>query len=234
MIKTVFFDIDNTLYNYDAMHEIGMKNLETYAKEKLNLEPSFMREHLEKVRKEIFSRLGNNNCAIHDRLIRFQCFLESLGISRPSVAIEMYHAYWGSMLKAMKPEEGVAELLCALKNKGIKLGIGTDLTAYIQYEKLKSLGILDEFSYIVSSEEAGVEKPSKEFFDLCLQKAGCKPKECIFIGDSMKKDVEGAIQARMHGVWYHPQETKITIYPRISSYLECVKKEKVVLGDCVI
>ena len=49
MIQTVFFDIDNTLYNYDAMHLIGMKNLEIYAKEKLNLEPSFTREHLEKI-----------------------------------------------------------------------------------------------------------------------------------------------------------------------------------------
>lgn len=227
MIKTVFFDIDNTLYNYDAMHEIGMKNLEIYTKEKLNLEPSFMRKHLEKTKDEIFDRLGTNNCAIHDRLIRFQCFLESLGISKPSVAVEMYHVYWGSMLKAMKPEEGVVELIHMLKNKGINLGIGTDLTAYIQYEKLKVLGILDEFDYIVSSEEAGAEKPSKEFFDLCLQKAGCKPEECVFIGDSIKKDVEGAIRAGMHGVWYYPKETTVTIYPRIISYLECVKKARI-------
>lgn len=232
MIQAVFFDIDNTLYNYDAMHLIGMKNLEAYAKEKLNLEPSFMREHLEKIRKGIFDRLGTNNCAIHDRLIRFQCFLESLGISKPSAAMEMYHAYWGSMLEAMTPEEGVVELIHALKKKGIKLGIGTDLTAYIQYEKLKSLEILDEFDYIVSSEEAGAEKPSKEFFDLCLAKAGCKPEECVFIGDSVKKDVEGAIQAGMHGIWYHSKEE--SAYPMITSYVDCIKKDKIFLGDCII
>ena len=81
------------------------------------------------------------------------------------------------------------------------------MTAYIQYKKLEKLGVLKYLDFIVTSEEAGEEKPTPRFFELCVKKAGCKPEECVFIGDSLKKDVQGAADAGLAAVWYDPEDS---------------------------
>ena len=79
------------------------------------------------------------------------------------------------------------------------------MTAAVQFEKLIRLKLLSYIDFMVCSEEAGAEKPDKVFFDLCLKKVGCASKECLFVGDSLKKDVLGARNAGMQAVWFRPQ-----------------------------
>ena len=66
------------------------------------------------------------------------------------------------------------------------------MTPYIQILKLEKMNILEFIDFIVTSEEAGEEKPSAKLFQMCLNKAGCLKTECLFIGDDIKKDYEGA------------------------------------------
>ena len=54
----------------------------------------------------------------------------------------------------------------------------------------------------MTSEEAGAEKPDRRFFDLCIQKSGCAPEECLFVGDHPQGDAKGALAAGMHAVIY--------------------------------
>ena len=94
-------------------------------------------------------------------------------------------------------------------------------------------------SFIVTSEEAGVEKPSSLFFRLCVEKAGCAPEECIFTGDNMRKDVEGACSAGLHSMWYHPPRLEKENegrcgYPVIRSYEECLKDGRICMGEMAI
>lgn len=231
MIKAVIFDIDNTLYSFDRAHITAMDALLQYGGKKLDLDSEFMREGLKKTQQRIIDRLGTGDSGIHNRLIRFQCFLESLHLDLEK-ALEMYHVYWDTILNVMEPEPGVKELITALRSDGISVGIGSDMTAYIQYKKLLRLGVLKDLSFIVTSEEAGAEKPSPEFFRLCVEKAGCLPEECAFIGDSLKKDVIGAGDCGLHGIWYCPEkegpgETP-GAYPAIRSFKDCLKDGKTV------
>ena len=76
----------------------------------------------------------------------------------------------------------------------------------MQYEKLEHLGFAPYISHIVTSQEAGFEKPHPEVMALCIRKAGCAPEECVFVGDTFKKDVQGALDAGMHAVWYNVKE----------------------------
>lgn len=238
MIKTVIFDIDNTMYSFDRAHTAAMDALLRYGQKKLALDPEFMRKSLRETQQRIIDRLGNNNSAIHNRLIRFQCFLESVGHMDISKALEMYHVYWDTLLDVMEPEPGLTELISALHTAGISVGIGSDMTAYIQHKKLEKLGVLKEIRFIVTSEEAGAEKPSPEFFRLCVEKAGCLPEECAFIGDSLKKDVEGARAGGLHGIWYCPGRTDAEgaeeDYPRICSFKDCLKEGRILLGGCEV
>ena len=89
-----------------------------------------------------------------------------------------------------------------LKELGIRIGIGTDMTAHIQYRRLEFLNLSPYIDFIVTSEEAGVEKPTPHLFELCVEKAGVPAGECAFIGDNLTKDVKGAWDNGLKGIWY--------------------------------
>ena len=117
---------------------------------------------------------------------------------------KLYHLYWDTLLEVSRPEAGSLEAVKTLYEMGISIGIGTDMTTRMQYEKLEHLGFAP--SHIVTSQEAGFEKPHPEVMALCVRKAGCAPEECVFVGDTFKKDVLGALDAGMHAVWYNVKE----------------------------
>ena len=81
--------------------------------------------------------------------------------------------------------------------KKLVLGILTDLTAHIQYRKLEALEISDFFDMIITSEEAGEDKPSDKMFNLLFEKTKNNPDELLMIGDSQEKDIAGA---QKHGI----------------------------------
>ncbi len=60
-------------------------------------------------------------------------------------ALNMYHAYWDTLIRQAQPSPGVQKFMQELKKRGIRIGIGTDMTAYVQYKKLSALGL---YSYI--------------------------------------------------------------------------------------
>lgn len=228
MTKAVIFDIDNTMYNFDEAHKNAMAALCAYTEKNFGMSAAETKELAAKCMGMIIERLGNNCAAIHNRLIRFQCFLEQIGSADFQKAMEMYHAYWDTLLEVMEPEPGLLPLLKRLKEKGIKIGIGSDMTAYIQYKKLGKIGALEYLDFIVTSEEAGTEKPTPQFFELCVKKAGCRPEECVFIGDNLKKDVEGSAGFGMIGTWYHPGSgfsDGTSKYPTINSYEDYLREE---------
>jgi putative hydrolase of the HAD superfamily len=87
---------------------------------------------------------------------------------------------------------GVEAFLQEAKDKGIKMCIVTDLTAQIQMRKWIKLDLGRYIDFLVSSEEAGIEKPASYMFELAMEKLGVKAEDCIMIGDSEEKDIKGA------------------------------------------
>lgn len=229
MIKAVIFDIDNTMYSFDEAHRSAMAALSDYTEKHFGMSTAETKELAAKCMNMITERLGDNNAAIHNRLIRFQCFLEQVGCVDYQKAMEMYHTYWDTLIEVMEPESGLLPLLERLKEKGIKIGVGSDMTSYIQYKKLEKIGALGYLDFIVTSEEAGAEKPDPQFFELCVKKAGCRPEECVFIGDNLRKDVEGSADFGMVGTWYHPGSNfsdRVSKYPMINSYEDYLRGEE--------
>lgn len=63
---------------------------------------------------------------------------------------------------------------------------------------LKGLGIADYFDLILSSKSLGVQKPNPEFFRLALKHLSDpapSPSECLYVGDDIHRDYDGAINA---------------------------------------
>ena len=172
MIKEVIFDIDNTLYSYDKGHAKGMDELCRYVNEHFQISREEFQEMVQTCNQEIAQRLGKDNAAIHSRSIRFQTLLEKWGKPLFPHVKAMYHAYWDTLLRESGPEPGAIACMEELKKMGVTVGIGTDMTAMMQYEKLEAFGFAPYITHIVTSQEAGVEKPHPDFMALCIRKAG--------------------------------------------------------------
>ena len=116
-------------------------------------------------------RAGRDYAVNHNRLVRFQCMLETLGKPVFPYAYEMYNLYWDTLIDQIIPSPGIEELMKELKQRGIYIGIGSNMTSDVQYRKILKLGLGKYIDGIVTSEEAGAEKPHrKAFFDLCVEK----------------------------------------------------------------
>ena len=218
MIKAVVFDLDNTIYNYDECHIVAMKQLEEYVCDKYGLNKVDFRKNFELAKDEVKKLLGNTG-ASHNRMLYMQIFLEKINQSPVEDALELYDIYWSAMLEKMTPFKYVMPLMKQLKHRKIEIGILTDLTAHIQYRKIKKLCITEYRDAIVTSEEAGVEKPSSIAFSRIIQKLHCNPEEILMIGDSQKKDIDGAVNVGMRGMLFL-ESYKDTMDERVMEYID--------------
>ena len=134
MIKTVIFDIDNTLYDYDKNHILGMKALTDYCQSEFDLNEKEALACYHQAMDITNRRIGTDTAAIHSRMLRFQCMTELLKQPYFPHVENMYHAYWDTLIDHAEPSPGILSLLTELKNRHIRIGIGTDMTASIQYK----------------------------------------------------------------------------------------------------
>lgn len=203
MIKAVIFDLDNTLYAYDPLDREAIRRVREYVCKECRITDGRFEEAYLYGREET-KRLLGDVAASHNRMLYFQHTLEYLRTYSISMSLHMYDLYWGTFLERMKLRDGVREFLDRMHELEIRVMICTDLTAHIQHRKIEALGIARDLYGLVSSEEAGREKPSREIFELCLKKLQLSAGEVFFMGDSMERDVEGAGNAGMQAVWFDP------------------------------
>lgn len=88
----------------------------------------------------------------------------------------------------------------------------TDLTADVQFRKVMKLGLMKYASLMVSSEEAGREKPHPYIFLRALKKLETDPNSAVMIGDSFEKDIEGTLLVGLRAIWYNRNQEPKT-YP---------------------
>jgi len=143
-------------------------------------------------RKQIKTRLGHT-ASSHSRLLYLQRMLEIMGLgSQVLLALDFEQTYWRTFLANATLFDDVKELLDDLRLLGIPTAIVTDLTAQIQFRKVVYFGLDHYFNFIVTSEEAGFDKPHEAPFQIALEKM--QPKgDCIWmIGDNPINDIRGS------------------------------------------
>ena len=80
----------------------------------------------------------------------------------------------------------------------------------VQYKKLDACGLHNYFDTIILSEDAGVNKPSKAYFDYALKVSGANRETTLMIGDNLQSDIIGALNADLDAMlfnrWQVPPE----------------------------
>ena len=72
--------------------------------------------------------------------------------------------------------------------------------------KIQSCNLEIYFDVIITSDKAGVHKPSSKIFSLALSQANAKAKESVMIGDNYELDCVGAESAGLTSVWFNPHK----------------------------
>jgi HAD superfamily hydrolase (TIGR01549 family) len=186
------FDTDNTLYKYDPAHAAAQSAVREKVAEMFSISQDDFDKAFNQARTEVKSRL-KNTASSHSRLLYFQRMLEIMGLgSQVLLALDFEQTYWRNFLSNAILFDGVKELLDDIRLLGIPTAIVTDLTAQIQFRKIVYFGLDHYFDYIVTSEEAGFDKPHEAPFQIALKKMRPKGDVTWMIGDNPISDIKGA------------------------------------------
>lgn len=184
--------MDNTLYAYEPCNMAGYAAVRHMAEFRYNIPENVFDECWKQARHKVHQDLAPFGAG-HSRLLYAQKLAEQyFGYTHAEFTLLAEETYWTAFLDCMVWDNDAREFLERAKQAGLHICIVTDLTAQIQHRKWQKLELGRYVRYMVSSEEAGYEKPKPEIFNLALQKLGMAPNKVIMIGDSLSKDVQGA------------------------------------------
>ena len=73
----------------------------------------------------------------------------------------------------------------------------------VQYKKLQACGLRDYFDTVILSEDAGYNKPAREFFEYALRQSGARQDTTLMIGDNFNTDILGAKRAGLATAYFN-------------------------------
>jgi putative hydrolase of the HAD superfamily len=199
----IFFDLDNTLWDFSANSKQAMKetievlgigllidSFEQFLKTYEEINHSLWQDYHHK-------KINKTNLITE----RFRRSFEVFGITNQNwVEINsMYLHHMGLQTKVF-PE--TLETLSYLKTKGYQTYIITNGFKEVQNEKLFNSGLASYFNKVFISEEIGVSKPNREIFEYVLKTVNARKKKSIMIGDSWEIDIEGAISIGLDQIMF--------------------------------
>ena len=205
-IKTVVYDLDDTLYDFLSLNPAAYEKLVKKAAELTGVSEEAFSKAFDPTYRELSESMtkGFHAGPAHSRMIRLGLALEKLD-QKPFPAMRiLYDTYWNDILEKMQPRPGIKETMQELKQRGIRIGIGTNMTIGMQYRKIETLGLGEYIDFLLASEETIVDKPHPRFFDAVAEKAHCDRDEILFIGDNKNHDYTPARAAGMSSLWYRP------------------------------
>lgn len=200
-ITDIFFDLDHTLWDFDANSVLAFDKIFKEQHPKIDTEKFI----------EIYAPI-NQACwklyqvdkITHEEL-RYSRLRQSFDILNYAISDEeidkISHDYIQFMPDNNKLFDGAIEVLDYLHPK-YNLHIITNGFAEVQGKKIMKSGLGSYFKTITNSEMAGVKKPHRNIFEFALSLANVQKESAIMIGDCIDADVRGAIDFGMQAILF--------------------------------
>lgn len=200
MIKHLFFDLDNTLFDFSvaerialdaALRDVGVTPTERMVADYVRINGEHWRalERGEVTREYVMYH-------------RFRELFDKYSPAASELAAEdSYARHLGDRHYYI---DGAEELIRSLFGR-YHLYIISNGTKSIQDRRIDSAGIRSLFDGIFISQEIGCEKPGTQFFAAAFRTVpDFHREEALVIGDSLTSDIKGGMNAGVRTVWYNP------------------------------
>jgi putative hydrolase of the HAD superfamily len=223
--KHLFFDLDHTLWDFDANARTAMQqlhidfNLPEKGIHDFDLFHKNYLVHNERLWAEYRSgRIKQDEL----RLKRMWLCLLDFNIDDRELAMQMNELFLQLLPTRTILFPDTIEVLQYLQKKEYGLHLITNGFEQTQHAKLQSSGLAPFFEIVVTSECSNSLKPQKEIFEYALNKTSATVEESLMIGDALDVDVAGAMNIGMDAVHVNYNRTAQDIKP---TYTICHLKE---------
>jgi putative hydrolase of the HAD superfamily len=197
-ITTISFDGDATLWEFEKVMRhslaIALDALRRRLPGRASCELTV--DKMIEIRDTVAAELRGQTVSLEEiRLQAFKRTVESVGDADDSLAEDLNALYLKHRLEEIELYPDVIPILGALRSH-FSLGLLSNGNSY-----LDRCGLTGYFSFVVLSQDVGVEKPDPAIFSAACKQARCGPTQLMHVGDSLQTDVAGAKAAGAVSVW---------------------------------
>lgn len=201
-IQAIFFDAGGTLIHLDSSRIRDLLRDELRIEISLERFPRAQALAMARVAELVAAGAGST-----EQLKRefYTTLLLEIGVSKEKLGYAVDCAFKLAREEMLwrKTEEGTAQTLEELKNRGYVLGVVSNSDGRIE-SAFAQAGLTSYFDFFIDSFNVGVEKPDPEIFRLATERALVAPEQVAYVGDLYWVDVVGARNAGLIPILYDP------------------------------
>ncbi|MGG1573641.1 HAD family hydrolase [Fictibacillus sp. NRS-1165] len=214
----IFFDLDNTLFNYDrAFGLAAVQSFSELCEEQMILgcaKENMRREWLKVFKTNCDRFWGDYECGALSRLAyqkkRFIASLRSCGLEAESnrAALGFEERLREYIPSYCQLYAGVSEMLQDLFDRNMLIGIITNGAETVQRKKIEALNLTKWIKpqHIFISDEMEVQKPDPAIFFKVQEQTNCGLP--LYVGDSWDQDIYPAAKSGWKAVWLTTSESE--------------------------
>lgn len=200
--RYLFFDMDNTLFDFDADEDQALSRL--FADQNVPLTASLKQAY--QVFNQGLWRQYEAGTLRRETLLetRFATFFkQALGLTVDGQALSQNYLDHLALGHDLMPQS--RQLLTRLAQEDVALYVTTNGVAHTQYQRLHDAKLRPYFKDIFISEELGCQKPDPNYFKAVFKQIGdIQLDQALVIGDSLTSDVQGGQNVGVATAWYNP------------------------------
>lgn len=196
-LRALLLDLDNTLWDFDANANRALEEL--FYRHHLQVRTGktvdyFIAEYKE-INKSYWEKYEKGEISKDFlRTRRFTDVFIKLGISEEDHPENLWEEYLEICPKMTLLIDGAIDFLDFFKGK-TEMAVITNGFENTQRIKIKEAGLENYLKFMITSEEAGCAKPDHRIFERALDKGGWNREEVLYVGDTFRSDIVGAINA---------------------------------------
>jgi len=122
------------------------------------------------------------------------------GIVDGGLSEAMAAAFVAARRNTYRPYPDALEALEALHG-ALPMAVLTNGARCLQREKLQGAGLAPWFDFVLVSGDIGIGKPDPRPFAVVAERLGLEPAGLLMIGDSIERDIAGALGAGYRALW---------------------------------
>ena len=203
--SAVFFDFAGTLWSDRALREVHLAQLRFVA-EAAGVEPrdEELRAAYRSGMGVAYREVATQPAYLHRTLFAaaFRGTAVALGgVIDAATAEQAVDRQYAATIDAAVLRPDALETLRELRRQSLHVQVVSNIDDEQLEPMLERLGLRDVINAATSSEAARSCKPDPGIYHTALAKAGCEPAQVLFVGDSVRHDVEGPAAMGMRSAW---------------------------------